>query len=285
MMQLLKYDEFKTELLSGIKANVPDAYKGYSVEMHRIKKLNQCLDGICMLDKSKHTAVSPVIYAEELYNSYIDGTSMEEVIKTATDLLFGHFETATDMNLDNIKESIVPVLTTQKVNEDIVHIPFLDMEILFRWIIKRDENGVFGAMITNEVAKAFDLDTDSILEKAKENMRKIMPVSVMLLKTAIPEYKFSSDEIPVFVLSNKYSIDGAAYILDDSVLQQLHNIFKKDLYILLPCVHEALLIPQNCCTAENLKKVLAKIREGFRDSNELLSDMIYIFDTQLRKMQ
>ena len=262
-MQLLRYDEFKTELLNGIKTNVPDAYKNYSIEVHRIKKLNQCFDGICMLDKNEHTAVSPVIYAEELYNSYIGGTSMDKVIKTATDLLFGNFETTTDMNLDNIKESIVPVLTTQKVNEDIVHIPFLDMEILFRWIIKRDKNGVFGTMITNEVAKAFDLDTDSILEKAKENMRKIMPVSVMSLKTAIPEYKFSSEDMPVFVLSNKHSIDGAAYILDNSVLQQLHDIFKKDFYILLPCVHEALLIPQNCCTVEISKKCWQKFVRVF----------------------
>ena len=267
-----------TELLSGIKANVPDAYKNYSIEVHRIKKLNQCLDGICMLDKNEHTAVSPVIYAEELYNSYIDGTSLEEVIKTATDLLFENFETTTDMNLDNIKESIVPVLTTQKVNEDMIHIPFLDMEILFRWIIKRDENGVFGTMITNEVAKAFDLDTDNILEKAKENMKKIMPVSVMSLKTAIPEYKFSSDDMPVFVLSNKYSIDGAAYILDDSVLQQLHDIFKKGFYILLPCVHEALIIPKGVMSETTLKQDAQSVAKSITDPEEKLTPCLYKYD-------
>ena len=266
-----------TELLNGIKAGVSDAYKGYSVEMHRVKKLNQCLDGICMLDKSEHTAVSPVIYAEELYNN-IDGTSLEEVIKTATDLLFGNFETATDMNLDNIKESIVPVLTTQRISEDMVHIPFLDMEILFRWIIKRDENGVFGTVITNEVAKAFDLDTDNILEKAKENMRKILPVSVMPLKTAIPEYKFSSDDIPVFVLSNKYSIDGAAYILDESVLQQLRDIFKKDFYILLPCVHEALIIPKGVMSETTLKQAAQSIAQSITDSEEKLTPSLYKYD-------
>ncbi len=242
MTHLLKYEDFKTALLNGIKNSLPIKYRNHSVELHRITKGNQTFDGICMLDKNENTAISLVVYAEELYNSYIDGTSMEKVVKTATDLLFGNFETATDMDLDNIKENIVPVLTAQKPNENTIHIPFLDMAILFRWIIKRDENGVFGTMITNEVAKAFDLDIDNILEKAKGNMRNIMPVSVMPLKTAIPEYKFSSDDIPVFVLSNKYSIDGAAYILDDSVLQQLHDIFKKDFYILLPCVHDALII-------------------------------------------
>ena len=267
-----------TELLNGIKAAVPDAYKNYSIEVHRIKKQNQCLDGICMLDKTEHTAVSPVIYAEELYNSYIDGTSMDKVIKTATDLLFGHFETATDMNLDNIKESIVPVLTTQRISEDMVHIPFLDMEILFRWVIKRDENGVFGTMITNEVAKAFDLDADNILEKAKENMRKTMPVSVMPLKTAIPEYKFSSYEIPVFVLSNKHSIDGAAYILDDSVLQQLHDIFKKDFYILLPCVHEAIIIPKGFMSEVTLKQAAKNIAQSITNPEEKLTSSLYKYN-------
>lgn len=91
MMQLLRYDEFKTELLNGIKNCIPDAYKKYSIEIHKIKKSNQSLDGICMLDKTKHTAVSPVIYAEGLYNSYIGGTNMENIIKTASDLLFGSF--------------------------------------------------------------------------------------------------------------------------------------------------------------------------------------------------
>ena len=254
------------------------SYKNYSIEVHRIKKLNQCLDGICMLDKTEHTAVSSVIYAEELYNSYIDGTSMEEVIKTATDLLLGYFETTTDMNLDNIKENIVPVLTAQKPNENMIHIPFLDMEILFRWIIKRYENGVFGTMITNEVAKAFELDTDNILEKAKENMRKIMPVSVMSLKTAIPEYKFSSEDMPVFVLSNKYSIDGAAYILDDSVLQQLHDIFKKDFYILLPCVHEALIIPKGFMDEGALKQAAENIAQSITNSEEKLTSSLYKYD-------
>ena len=229
MTHLLKYEDFKTALLNGIKNSLPIKYGNHSVELHRITKGNQTFDGICMLDKNEHIAISPVIYAEELYNSYIDGTSMDKVIKTATDLLFGNFETATDMNLNNIKESIVPVLTVQKPNENTIHIPFLDMAILFRWIIKRDENGVFGTMITNEVAKAFELDVDNILEKAKENMRKIMPVSVMSLKTAIPEYKFSSEDMPVFVLSNKYSIDGAAYFIDEVISHQLYYIFKRDL--------------------------------------------------------
>ena len=233
-MQLLKYDEFKTELLKGISACIPGAYKNYSVEIHRIKKQNQSLDGICMLDKNEHTAVSPVIYAEGLYNSYIDGTSIEDIIKTASDLLFGSFTTASDMQLENVQDNIVPVLIaingSENILKDMVHIPFLDMAILFRLIVKKDKNGVFGAMVTHDIAKAFELDTDTILKKAKENMKRLLPVSVLPLKTAIPEYKFSRGDIPVFVLSNKYSVDGAAYILDESVLQQLHDIFKRDFY-------------------------------------------------------
>ncbi len=278
MMHLLKYDDFKTALLNGIKNSLPVEYGNYSVELHRITKDNQTFDGICMLDKNEHTAVSPVVYAEELYNSYIDGTSLDKVIKTATNLLFGNFETATDMDLDNIKENVVPVLTAQKPNENTIHIPFLDMEILFRWIIKRDENGVFGTMITNEVAKAFALDTDNILEKAKDNMRKIMPVSVMPLKTAIPEYKFSSDDIPVFVLSNKYSIDGAAYILDEIVLQQLHDIFKKDFYILLPCVHEALIILKGVMSENTLKQAAENIAQSITNPEEKLTSSLYKYN-------
>ena len=71
MTQLLKYEDFKIALLSGIQDLVPSEYKNYTVELHRITKGNQTLDGICMLDKTAEKSAPPVIYADEFYSEYI----------------------------------------------------------------------------------------------------------------------------------------------------------------------------------------------------------------------
>ena len=88
---MLKYDEFKAKLVNGIKNNIPKEYKNYSIELHSIKKLNQSLDGICILDKNADTVVSPVIYADELYGEYIKTDNLDTTIMLAVNMLIEHF--------------------------------------------------------------------------------------------------------------------------------------------------------------------------------------------------
>ena len=283
-MQLMKYEDFKKELLSGIKSSLHEEYKDYSVEMYRIKKLNQCLDGICMLDKSAEKAVSPVIYADEMYGEYIKNGDLYGTVKAAADLLVGHFSGAQGVCLENLEENIVTVLVNYEQNremlENVLHIQYREFAIVFRWIMKRDENGVLGCLVTNEMAKALKLDADSLYIKSLENMKRLLP---MTLEPLTDMLKLSENEsMPVYVLSNKYGIEGSAYILHHEIMRAIQTDLKSPFYILLPCIHEALIIPKECCSAEEMEKALEKIIEDMPDKSELLSDKVYLFDRSLK---
>lgn len=56
-------------------------------------------------------------------------------------------------------------------------------------------------------------------------------------------------------------------------------------YILLPCIHEALIIPKGYCSETELKNVIMKIRKDITDKSELLSDKVYLFDKALKEVK
>ena len=286
-MQLLRYDEFKTELLNGIKNCVPDTYKHYNIDLYRIKKLNQTLDGICMLDKSAEKAVSPVIYADELYGEYIKHGDIGITIKLAVDMLISHFSNTQSVDLENIAENTVVVLLNYEQNKEMLkklfYIPYREFAIVFRWIMRIDKQGVLGCLVTNEMAKAFDLDIDTLYLKSLENMKRLLPMTLDILTDMLKiEVK---DDVPVYVLSNKYNLEGASYILQYEMLREIKKTLNDDFYVLLPCIHEALLIPKKGITSEALEKALTFIRTDIRDQSELLSDKVYVFDTALREVK
>ena len=279
-MQLLKYEDFKTELLGGIKRCVPEKYKGYSIEMHRIPKDSEILDGICIHDKSASKAVSPVIYADDFYKKYTDGEKLDAVIGDAATLLFGYFENM-DIDINNPEENIVPVLMNRNVlPPNAVHIPFLDIEIAFRWIMANDKNGIYGTLITEEILKAFSINKDTLLDKAKANMKRLMPISVAPLKDFVADV--AENPIPAYVITSKDGTNGTAYILHDEVLKVLKDIFKTDFYILMPCTHEALVIPQGFMSLDSIKQFLSHVKADLNlDKDEQLSDSIYKYSDRI----
>ena len=284
---MLKYDEFKAKLVNGIKNNIPKEYKNYSIELHSIKKLNQSLDGICILDKNADTVVSPVIYADELYGEYIKTDNLDTTIMLAVNMLIEHFTDTKSINISDIENNTVAVLLNYEQNKNmlknIMYVRYREFAIVFRWIMKCDNNGVLGCLVNNEMAKALSLDEDTLYVKSLENMRRLLPVSVKQITDLLSLPR--DENLPVFVLGNKYGLEGAAYILQYEIMRTVQNAINTAFYILLPCIHEALLIPQSYCTEDDLKRVILAIRNDTADKTELLSNKVYLFDKGLKEVK
>ena len=282
-MQLMKYEDFKKELVNGIKAHIPPQY---NIEFHRITKHNQTLDGICLLGSDTEKAIAPVIYADEFYNDYINCGNIENVVKTAADSLLSHFENIKDISIESAKNNIVPILMNRdKLPSSAVHIPFWDMEIAFHWIMKTGNDGVYGTLITKEIAEAFGIDQGNLLEPAKINMKRLMPVTVHPLNALLREYVSNGDEQPVsaIILSNSYNTDGAVYILCDDVLKAIKDTLNRGFYIAVPCVHEALIIPENAMPLDAVKDAVNQIcKTSCIKPDEHLSKNVYHYDNVLK---
>lgn len=87
MIAMLKYDEFKTEIIKRIKDYAPDKFRDYTVELTKVNKINESFDALCLIDKNKSVNTSPVVYIDMLYSYYTDCKNIELVLRNAANII------------------------------------------------------------------------------------------------------------------------------------------------------------------------------------------------------
>ena len=294
---MLKYDEFKNELIKRIKDYVPDKYKDYDVEVTKVNKINETLDALCLIDKSKKVNTSPVVYIDNMYTYYTSCKNIDMVLNKAADMITEGFNMVTDKYVydKNIKDNIVLVIINAEANKELLktipHIKFLDLAFIFRWIITKNEYGFSGSIINNSLAKNIDLDTDELFELAKANTRRLLPPKMVTLKNVLKAMNAPKDlldntpEYPVFVLSNIYCVEGAAYITFDDILSEIKNKLNENFYILPSSINEVLIIPESFVTSDFVKEMVRDVNSAVVTKTDKLSDSIYFYDGDVKIMQ
>lgn len=143
MIFVLKYDEFKTDIIKKIKDYVPDKFKDYTVELTKVNKVNESFDALCLIDKNKSVNTSPVVYIDMLYECYMKGKSLELVLREAADIIMEGFNMVDEnyaINSD-IRDNVVLALINADANKELLktvpHRKFLDLAFVYRWIIKK----------------------------------------------------------------------------------------------------------------------------------------------------
>ena len=291
---MLKYNEFKNEMIKRIKDYVPKEYKAYDVEVTKVNKINETLDALCLINRSKKVNTSPVVYIDNMYSYYKSCTNMEMTLQKAADIITKGFNMVTDKYVydKNIKDNIVLVLINAEANKELLktipHIKFLDLAFVFRWIITRNEYGFSGSIINDSLAKNIELDTDELFELAKKNTRRLLPPKVVTLKNALRAMNAPDDlldntpEYPVFVLSNIYCVEGAAYIAFDDILSEIKNKLNENFYILPSSINEVLIIPESFVTPNFVKEMIRDVNSTVVTKIDKLSDNIYFYNREIK---
>ena len=290
---MLKYDEFKEMLINRIKDCVPEKYKAYDAEVTKVNKINESLDALCLIDRNKKVNTSPVVYIDNMYTYYRSCENMDMTLQKAADIITKGFNMVTDKYVydKNIKDNIVLVLINAEANKELLktipHIKFLDLAFVFRWIITKNEYGFSGSIINDSLAKNIDLTTDKLFELAKKNTRRLLPPKVITLKNALKAMNAPDDlldstpEYPVFVLSNIYCVEGAAYIAFDDILSEIRNKLNENLYILPSSINEALIIPESFVTPDFVKEMVRDVNNTIVTKTDKLSNNIYFYNGEI----
>ena len=290
---MLKYDEFKEMLINRIKDCVPEKYKAYDAEVTKVNKINESLDALCLIDRNKKVNTSPVVYIDNMYTYYRSCENMDMTLQKAADIITKGFNMVTDKYVydKNIKDNIVLVLINAEANKELLktipHIKFLDLAFVFRWIITKNEYGFSGSIINDSLAKNIDLTTDKLFELAKKNTRRLLPPKVITLKNALKAMNAPDDlldstpEYPVFVLSNIYCVEGAAYIAFDDILSEIRNKLNENFYILPSSINEALIIPESFVTPDFVKEMVRDVNNTIVTKTDKLSNNIYFYNGEI----
>ena len=281
----------------------------FRIQLNNVRKNNNIvLTGLTIMRDESN--ISPTIYLNNYFQEYTNGrTTLESVVDAVMDTYNrNQISDCVDMryflNYESVKQSIVYKLINTEKNkellEDVPHIEFLDLSIVFQCLVTQEKLGTATILIHNIHLKMWNVSTEDLYHAAMENTPNLLPYEIKRMAEVLCDImqaenpdKFDydecmtdfSDSIPIYVLSNKTRIEGAGCMLYSNVLSDFAETINSNFYIIPSSVHELLLLPT--ANDEGSAEIMSMIRE-INDTQvsreEVLSYSLYYFDRENDKI-
>ena len=303
---MMNYEIFKEVVAEKFMDYMPEQYQGMRLRVEPINKVNKVLDGITLVGSGAGRSVSPTLYINHMYEHYLETENLQEVLQSAArrmDMAFKEMPEVGDVNLESAKDNIVFQVINTLQNEDMLrdmpHREFQDLSIIYRWVVKVDENGIQSSAIRNNLAEQLGMNEEQLFKCAVENTRRIFPPTVKSMNDVIREM-FISDGMPaevadmmigempedkmMWVISNDRGINGAGSMLYEDNLHKLAMKLETDLYILPSSVHECIAVSANMGDPYELAEMVSEINMGQVALEDRLSNQVYHYDKDARRL-
>lgn len=282
---------------------------GYKVKLDTVQKSNGIvLTGLTVIQDKNN--ISPTIYLNNYYERFTKGdVTLDGVVKDVIDTYnrnkVGH---AVDMryflNYESVKQKIVYKLVNTERNkellEDVPHMEYMDLSIVFQCLISQEELGTASILIHNVHMKLWDVTVEELFQAAEENTQKLLPYVIKPMQEVLCEIIQSEDDgefdyeqcmeelegsVPMFVLGNQSRVDGAACMMYPHLIEDFANAVDSDLYIIPSSVHELLLLPTENDTGDaEIKCMIREINDTQVSAEEVLSYSLYYYDREEGKI-
>lgn len=296
----MTYQEFLKELTAYLRRELPD---GTRMHLSQVLKTNGLrLD--CITFSAPGLTVSPAVYPED-YFSRLSTCSLaslaDEILSLYRDISRHSPDTSLFTNPSRLRPYVVFRLIQQKQNrellEDLPHIPFLDLAIVFYLLLPCGDHAMTGsALIRHEHLRSWHMTVQDLADLARENTprllkQELLPMEEMLRQLLTPEAAealFTDDRnerCPLYVLTNRLQLYGAGCMLYDGVLETFATARGCDLYVLPSSVHEVLLMPvSEKFSKEELDEMILQVNREHVSREDILSDHVYRYSLKDRKL-
>jgi hypothetical protein len=271
------------------------------------KKLNGTgFEGLVIM--SSDTNVSPVIYLKGYYSMYLEIMDEEAAIDSIwkdikkcyfDNLPVSSFDVEGFFDYEKIRSNLGLRLVNYKSNEewlrDISHIRFLDFAIVFTVRVMEERNAEATITVHRVHQYKWKKSNEEMLHDAIENMK--YDYEIISIRQILEENKGNlgmddedmeelSNDVPMFILSNRLRNYGASSILCPDALKDFASMCGCDKVAMLPSsVHEWILVPfSEELDCDCLKHIVEEINESVLSSEEKLSNNVYIYDSKIDKI-
>lgn len=196
-------------------------------------------------------------------------------------------------------ENIIPVLIPRKnletFLEDVPHVPFENLEIVFKVSLGA---GVM-TTITSSYLEQLGMDENDLLDMALNNGIFKNEIEVMSMSQVLTELSSDSNEVEplgmdssnpdvktcdMLIITNKSKFQGAAAILDKKTMAAIGNHFEDDLFVIPSSIHECICVAQSSIALDHIRDVVHGINREFVRPEEVLSDEVYHYDRAEKKI-
>ena len=302
---MMDYEVFKEVVKEKFLSYMPDSYQGMEIRVDSVEKINRKLDGLSLYLEGEKMMPSPTIYISDMYKEYLRTEDLQATIQNAAEAMDKVFTQASlppldkSMAKDNIVFQLVNTVQNEELLKNMPHREFQDLSIIYRWVLSVGENGIASTIISNDLAKELGMGEEQLFKAAAENTRRILPPVVKSMNEVMREM-FLADGMPpsmadlmigemppeqtMWVISNECRINGAVSMLYEDKLHKLAEDVESDLYILPSSVHEVIAVSVEMGEPEELAQMVAEINMDQVDISERLSNQVYHYDKDLRKI-
>ena len=162
-----------------------------------------------------------------------------------------------------------------------------------------DEEGIQSTVIHNSLAEQIGLSEEEMFKLAVDNTRRILPPTVRSMNDVIRDM-FMKDGMPseiadmmigempaeqtMWIISNDRGLNGAISMLYEDQLHTLAENLETDLYIMPSSVHEVIAVSTDMGDPNELAQMVAEINMDQVSLDERLSNQVYHYDKDLRKL-
>lgn len=299
---MMNYEIFKDVVKEKFLSYMPEKYQRMEVRVESVQKVNRKMDGLSLLAKNEKTMISPAIYINDMYEKYLRTEDLQATLQEAMDKVFREMEVP-PLDISTAKDNIIFQLVNTMQNEDMLknlpHREFQDLSIIYRWVAGVDDKGIASSIINNKLAESLGMGEEQLFKAAAENTRRILPPAVKSMDEVIREM-FVADGMPpevadmmigeippersMWIISNERGTNGAASMLYENELHKLSVQLGTDLFILPSSIHEVIAVPADDLEPEELAQMVSEINMGQVELGERLSNQVYYYDKELRKL-
>ena len=284
---------------------------GHDISIHRVGKNNGVYyTGLQITENAVN--ISPVIYIDRYYELYEKGG--ETIESTAAFVMDTYNRERSGgimqadirkfLSYDSVRENVVYKLINTEKNrellEDIPHMEFMDLSLVFQCIVSLEETGVASILIHNVHMKLWGVTAEDLYAAAKENTGRLLPYEIKSMAEVLYEIREpenpgqaghdgygagSADSVPMYVLSNRNRVEGAACMLYPGLIRGFAEKAGNSLYIIPSSVHELLLIPtENTEEYAEIRSMIREINDTQVSEEEILSYSLYYYDREEGKI-
>lgn len=289
---MMNYETFKKEVTKIFMDYMPEPYRNQEIKIQKIYHPNHAKDGIVICDSSSKRTALPVAYLNDMYDQYIKCHDLRKVAEcTVKHMLDNMFDTNM-LDLAAAKDNIVFELVNTEQNKEMLaevpHREFLDLSIIYRWIISRNSTETLSAVVRNRLASSLGLTEEDLFKLAWENTRRLLPPVLLPLDEMIPGSPQGNPScvpkgLSMWALSNQAFCKGAASMLYQDKLQEMAEQLGDGFYILPSSVHEVMLV-NGIDDADTLAQIVQTANMECVSVEEWLSNQAYYYDKDLKKV-
>ena len=307
---MLNFEEFQDYTKRFLKDHLPEELEGATIGINNVTKNNGLvLHGITVQPQGSN--IAPTIYLDGYFKEYQEGTSAEEIMDRIARVAAENVDAPNEFsdiahtftNYENVKDKIIMTVVNTEKNRDLLsgvpHQNREDLSLIYKVAVGNNPEGMATILIRNEHMEAWGVTPEEIHERAMENTKEILPVTVQSMNEIMREM-FGRDGMPdemaelmfeempmnqqMYVISNEVRINGAASMFYEDALSGLAEQMGTDLFILPSSVHEVIAVSTDMGTPETLAEMVQEVNGGQVSADEQLSDHVYHYDAQAKSI-